>query len=336
MMMKKLLILALLLGVVVEAHAQRKAGRNGAAFLEIAVGAREAALGSAAISLANGANQIFWNPGGTALPEDQRVSAAFSYSTWIADLTYSAAAAGYHFDGFGTLTLGAQVFGVSDIPANRENGYEDPQLQELVTDTETSPTFDYSDVAVSLSFSRYFFDRLSMGATIKYVGETIDGVNASSVAFDFGSVYRTGFSGWQIAARLSNLGSPLEFYNQDSPLPLTFSIGTSIYPVNTERTRLMLAVDATKPQDSQQLLYGGAELSFYDLLFLRGGYKFNYSGATDGGTPARDAVDTTIEGMTLGGGLQYEISNYAVGIDYAFTQMDLLDNTHRFTLRIGM
>ena len=334
--MKKLLILALLLGVVVDAEAQRKAGRNGAAFLEIGTGAREAALGSAASSLANGANQIFWNPGGTALADDQRLSAAFSYNSWIADITGSAAAVGYNFEGIGTVTLGAQMFGVSDIPANRENGYEDPQLRDLVTDTETSATYNYRDVAVSLGFSRYFFDRLTMGAAVKYVSETIDGVGASAVAVDFGSVYRIGFSGWQIAARLSNLGSPMEFYNQDNPLPLTFSIGTSIYPVNTERTRLMLAVDATKPTDSQQLLFGGAELSFFDLLFLRGGYKFNYSGASDGGTAARDAIDTSIEGMSFGAGIQYAVSGYAVGVDYAFTQMELLDDTHRLTLRIGL
>ena len=336
--MKKLFFLILLgIGVtVMPAEAQRKAGRTGAAFLEIGVGAREAGLGSAVSSLGGNANQIFWNPAGTALTSDQRVSAAFSYSDWIADLSYSAAAVSYNAGGLGTLTIGAQLFGISDIPANRENGYTDRELQELVTDTETSATFDYQDVALSASISRYFFDRLTLGGTFKYISQSIDGVGASAVAFDFGSVYRIGFSGWQIAARLSNLGSPLEFYNQDNPLPLTFTIGTSIYPVNTEQARLMLAVDATKPQDSQQLLYGGAELSFYDLLFLRGGYKFNYSGASDGGTPSREAIDTTIEGFSLGGGIQYAISSYAVGIDYAFTQMDLLDNVHRFSLRIGL
>ena len=335
--MKKIFLFALLLGMVaVESQAQRKAGRTGAAFLEIGVGAREAALGSAASSLGNGANQIFWNPAGTALTNDQRFSAAFSYNDWIADLSYSAAAVGMNFENVGTVTLGAQVFGLSDIPANRENGFADQELQNLVTDTETSSTFNYRDMALSLGFSRYFFDRLSLGATVKYVSETIDGVGASSVAFDFGSVYRIGFSGWQIAARLSNLGGPIEFYNQDNPLPLTFTIGTSIYPVNMERMRLMLAVDTTKPQDSPQLLFAGAELSFYDLLFLRSGYKFFYSGASDGGTPTRDAIDSTIEGVSLGGGIQYAISGYDVGIDYAFTQMELLNNTHRFTLRIGM
>lgn len=330
------LCLLLVAGTAMEAEAQRNAGRNGAAFLEIGVGAREAALGSATSTLTYDANQIFWNPAGTALAADQRGSASFSYASWIADLEYFAAAAGYNLGNAGTVTLGVQAFGVSGIPADRENGYTDPVLEENVTDLNTSDTYDFQDLAVSVSYARYFFDRLALGATAKFINESIDGVGASAVAFDFGSVYSIGIYGWQIAARLSNLGSPLSFYNQDNPLPLTFTVGTSIYPVNTEQTRVMLAVDATKPQDSQQLIFGGTEVSFYDLLFLRGGYKFNYSGVSDGGTSERDPVKTTIEGFTLGGGIQYGVSGYDLAIDYAFTQMDLLDNTHRISLRVGL
>jgi len=322
--------------LAVDAQAQQKAGRNGAAFLEIGVGAREAALGSAASTIRNSSNQIFWNPAGTALAPDQTVSASFSYASWIADLNYSAASVGYNLGNAGTVTVGAQMFGISDIAANRENGYSDPILQDLVTDTGTSDTFDYQDLAVSVGFSRYFFDRLALGATAKVVNQTIDDESASAVAFDFGSVYDIGAYNWQIGARLSNLGSSLTYYNIDNPLPATFTIGTSIYPVNTEQTRVMLAVDATKPQDSQQLLYGGAEVSFYDLLFLRGGYKFNYSGVEDDATLTRPAVQTSIEGFSLGGGIQYDMSGNQIGVDYAFTQMDLLDNVHRFSLRVGL
>ena len=335
--MKRIFFVLLLLAVVVvDASAQRKAGRTGGAFLEIGVGAREVALGSAASSFANDANQIFWNPAGTALRPDQQLSAALSYNDWIADLSYSAAAIGYNLGESGTITVGLQMFGISDIPANRENGYVDPLLQELVTDTETSSTFNYQDIAFTAAYSRYLVDRLSLGASVKLINESIDGESASSVGFDFGSVYHVGLAGWRIAARLSNLGSPLTFYNQSNPLPLTFSIGTSIYPVNSEATRIMLTVDATKPVDSAQLVFGGAEVSFYDLLFLRGGYKFNYSGVDDGGTAQRDAIDTSIEGASFGGGIQYDLSGVAVAVDYSFTSMDLLNDAHRFTLRIGL
>jgi hypothetical protein len=335
--MKRILFLSLLLTVLVvwPAEAQRKAGRTGAAFLEVGIGAREVALGSAVTALAGNAGQIFWNPAGTALTENRRGSVSFSYIDWIADIEAGALAAGYR-TAYGTVTLGVQYFGLSDIPANRQNGYTDPILQGLVTDTETSPTFDYTDLAVSVSYARYVLDRLSLGATVKYINERIDGVGASALAFDFGSVYRVGVAGWQIAARLSNLGTDMSFFNQDNPLPLVFSIGSTIYPVNREQMRLMLAIDTTKPLDSQQLLYGGAELSFYDLLFLRAGYRFNYAGAEDGGTSTRDPIKTSIEGISLGAGLQYALGDYALGFDYAFTQMDLLDDVHRFTLRIGM
>ncbi len=332
---KSILMLVLAGAMALPVQAQRKAGRTGAAFLEIGAGAREVALGSAGTSMAEDANSIFWNPAGTALSGDRSFSAAFSFTDWIAGLDYGAAAFGYSMQNAGTITLGVQFGGVSDIQANRQNGYEDPILQNLVTDTETSATYNYQDLAVSLSYARYVIDRLSLGATVKVVNQSIDGVSASAVGFDFGSVYSVGFSGWQLAARLSNLGTDMTFFNQENPLPLTFSIGTSIYPINTENTRLMLAFDTIKPLDSQQLLYSGAELSFYDLLFLRGGYKFNYSGVDDGGAIGRDAIDTTIEGVSFGAGIQYAMGGYAVAIDYAYTQMDLLDNVNRITLRIN-
>lgn len=326
----------LLLALATDAHAQRKAGRNAGTFLEIGVGAREAALGSAANTITHSSNQVFWNPAGTALPAGQKASFALSHADWIAGLDYFAAAGGYNLGNSGTVTLGIQAFGLSDIAANRQNGYDDSILQDRVTDNETGATYDYQDVAVSLSYARYFIEALSLGATIKYVGQTIDGVNASAVAFDFGSVYNIGVSGWKIGARISNLGSKMSFYSQDNPLPLIFTVGTSFNAYESQQARLMVAVDAIKPLDSQQLVSGGAELSFYDLLFLRGGYKFNYSGTSDDGTSLRGDIDTTIEGATFGGGIQYGVSGVAVAVDYAYTQMELLENTHRISLRVAL
>lgn len=330
-----LLVLAALALSVEQAEAQRKAGRNGAVFLEISDGAREAALGGAVTSLASGANQVFWNPAGTALDKDETVSSSFSYADWLVGLNYSSLAVGYN-TGIGTVTLGVQALGVSDIEANRQNGYDSPVLQDLVTDPKTSSTYSYLDLAISGAYSRTFADKVSIGGTFKYIRESIDGVSASAFAFDFGSVYEVGVAGWKIAARVNNLGSELQFYNQSNPLPLNFSIGSSIYPVNNDRLRVLLSVDAVKPQDAQQLLYGGTEVIFYDLLFLRGGYKFNYQGADDGGTSARPPIETTIEEFTLGAGIQSVVSDVNVKFDYAYTSMELLDGTHRVTMKVGL
>ncbi len=335
--MKKIIFLVLIsVGLFISsAQAQRKAGRNGAAFLEVGVGAKQVGLGSAATTISNDANQIFWNPAGTALLSSQTVSAEFSYNKWIADLNYSAAAIGYNLKNSGTITLGLQMFGLNDIPANRENGYTDPILQGLVTDHNTSSTYDYQDLAINLNYSKYIINKLSLGVTFKYINERIDDVSGSAVAFDFGSIYDVGILGWKIGARLNNLGSSIKFYNQANPLPLTFAVGTSLYPVSNETIRWKLAADAVKQQDTQQLIFAGTQVSFYDIIALRVGYKFNYSGTNDGGTSEREAVNTTVEGISFGGGIQYNIDGYNVGIDYTFTQMDLLNNTNRISLRIN-
>jgi len=334
--MKKAILATALLALVsvTQVEAQRKAGRSGAAFLEIGIGAREVALGSAVTSLSNDANQAFWNPAGTALM-DEKWSAAFSYNSWIADLTGASLAAGFKA-GSGTVTISAQTLGVSDIPANRQNGYDDPILQELVTDLETSETYNYSDVAVGLTYSKYFFDKLALGTTFRLVSESIDDQSATAIGFDFGSVYHVGVAGWSIAARLNNLGSTFTYYNQENPLPLIFSIGTTIYPVNQDNVRVMLAIDATKHMDSQQALYGGVEVSLYDLLFIRGGWKGNYSGTSDGGTSYRPSMNTTVEGFSAGGGLQYATDGgLRIAVDYAYTAMDLFDAVNRITLKVG-
>ncbi len=332
--MNKTLIFALVLVAAPAALAQSKAGRNGAKFLDIGVGAREVALGSSATSLSGDATQAFWNPAGTALPSDQKLSASLFYGDWIADLKHSAAAVGYNLGTMGTVTLGVQTFGVSGIAANRQNGYSDPFLQTLVTDQQSSDTYSYTDMAISATYSRFVLDRLALGATVKYVNESVDGESAGAAAFDFGSVYKLGFAGAQLAARLSNLGQGITFYNQENPLPLTFSIGTSFYPVNTDKARLMLSIDTTKPQDNNQRLTGGAEVSFYDLLFLRGGYKYGFSGSKDDGTSERPSIQYTVEDYSLGGGIQYNVAGYDLGVDYAFTKMELFDSVHRLTLRI--
>ena len=128
----------------------------------------------------------------------------------------------------------------------------------------------------------------------------------------------------------------MSYYNQDNPLPLNFSIGTSFHAVNKETVRLMFAVDATKAMDSQQALFGGAELSFYDLLFVRGGWKANYSGSSDGGTSQRPSINTTVEGFSGGAGIQYAMDGgMAIAVDYAYTAMDLFDAVHRITLKVG-
>jgi hypothetical protein len=157
-----------------------------------------------------------------------------------------------------------------------------------------------------------------------------------------GSIYSIGSLGnvlkdWKISARLSNLGSGIKYYDVESPIPISFSVGTSFKPLKDEKAgELLIAVDAVKPNDSPQLFYVGGEYTFGGFISVRGGYKMGYSGADDGGTSTRAAIKQSIEGLSIGGGVRVEMSGYVVHFDYAMTQMDILDAVQRVTLSIGM
>ncbi len=312
----------------------RKAGLTGAAFLKVGVGARAVGMGSAVTALANDVNQMFYNPAGTALREETW-QASFSYNKWIADIAHNSAAVAFNIEGIGTLGIGFISFGVSDIPADRDIP-NDPVLIPFQVDFVTAGTYNYRDLAYQVTFSRYVMDQLALGITIKGVSQKIDDQTATAIAVDFGSVYHIGVLDWTIAARFNNLGSDLRFYDIAAGLPLQFTIGTALSPVKFENSSLMLAVDAAKPQDGPLYLFSGAEFSFMDMISLRAGYKLNYSGTKETPVSGKPSINSTIEGLSLGAGVRTMFQEFNVGVDYSYTQMDLLKAAHRFTLRIGM
>jgi len=328
------LLAAFVLADVTEAQ-NRKAGLNGAAFLKIGVGARQVGLGSAVTSLTDDVTNMFWNPAGIALKEGEMLQASFTYNKWFADLTQNAAAVSYRLEDIGTIGVGFMSFGVSGIPSDRDLYPDNPDLAALQID-QSSGDYDYLDLLLMATYSRYITDRLSLGVSFKYISEKIDDQTASAVAFDFGSVYDIGVLGWKIGARLNNLGGDLTFYDFPAALPLTFSIGTSIVPIDNDMSRFMIALDGVKPQDGLQYYFLGGEFTLMKLVSVRGGYKFNYSGMDDGGNSTRDAINTTVENWSAGAGFMVDLSGLNVRVDYGYTDMDLVDVVHRVSVSVGL
>jgi hypothetical protein len=327
-------LLAVLLVAQFGAAQNRKAGLTGAAFLKVGVGARTVALGTAVTGIAGDVNQMFYNPAGIAL-KDQTLQASFTYNKWIADIGHSAAAVSYNLEGIGTIGVGFITFGLSGIEANRDIPV-DPGLKPYQIDKNTGSTYDYRDIAYQVTFSRYVTDRLALGFTVKGISQTIDGEGASAFAVDFGSIYHIGVLDWTIGARFNNLGTDLQFYDIACSLPLQFSIGTALTPYKNDMMSVMLAADASKPLDGPLYMFSGVEVSFMDVLAVRAGYKFNYSGTDEVTTVGSSAINSTIEGLSAGAGVHTTVQGYQVGFDYSYTSMDLLDPAHRFTLTVGM
>jgi len=327
-------LLAVLLVAQFGAAQNRKAGLTGAAFLKVGVGARNVALGTAVTGISGDVTQMFYNPAGIAL-KGKTLQASFTYNKWIADIGHSAAAVSYNYEGVGTIGVGFITFGLKGIEANRDIPV-DPGLKQYQIDNNTNSTYDYRDIAYQVTFSRYIIDRLALGITLKGVSQTIDGEGASAFAVDFGSLYHIGVLDWTIAARFNNLGSDLKFYDIASSLPLQFTIGTSLMPYKDESIGVMASLDASKPLDGPLYLFSGLEVSYMDMIALRAGYKFNYSGTSEVTAVGTSAINSTLEGISAGAGVHTTLEGYEVGFDYSYTRMDLLDAAHRFTLTVGM
>lgn len=330
------------LGLLVQpAGAQiRKSGITGAAFLKIPVGARAASLGSAYTTITEDANQMFWNPAGIALG-GRGTAVTLSYNDWIAEMTHVAAGATYGTETMGTFGIGFVSLGVDDIIADRDVVPSFLSGSFTAFDNETSETYNYTDTAISLSWAYVFTDKLSMGATGRYINQSIDGVTANAMALDFGAIYHIGYRGARIGARINNLGSDLKFYDLGTPLPLVFSVGLAIDLVETtpQGMKVTVMADAAKPQDGEQLLFTAAEIQATKYLALRGGYKLNYSGIDDSKkdevTGNRFDAPRTEEGATLGAGVSVPWERYSLSVDYAWTEFGLLDSVHRVSFNVG-
>jgi hypothetical protein len=306
----------------------RKSGINSLAFLKIGVGSRQVAIGSAATTLTGDPFQMFWNPAGIT-DEPSSFSAGVYYNKWLLGLNQEAGAITYSASDLGTFGLGYTTFGVNGIPADRD--LLPPSLSYLQIDQQTSSTYDYRDMELILSYARHVTDALSLGISVKYLNETIDNMSANAFALDVGSVYQiTSF--WSIGARLSNLGSDIKYYDISSPIPLTFSVGTSFHRNFSDAVGGALYVDVVQPQDLSQLFYTGLDINVIQVFDVRFGYKFNYSNTKDAGNSLRGPIDTSIEGFSAGIGANVKLVDNSVRFDYSFTQMKMLDNVHRFTL----
>ncbi|HEX3072183.1 MAG TPA: hypothetical protein VHP30_01095, partial [Ignavibacteriales bacterium] len=77
-------------------------------------------------------------------------------------------------------------------------------------------------------------------------------------------------------------------------------------------------IDAVHPNDNKERVNSGLEISFYDRLYLRGGYKYNYDD----------------EDITAGAGVNIPFNSTIVRFDYAYGMYDLLPDSHRISLGV--
>jgi hypothetical protein len=303
-----------------------RVGQSGWQFLKINSDARLAAMGGVITALPKGtAASIFSNP--ASLVDVKNFDLALSKVNWIADIGYQTVALAKNFGNLG-------VFGISF--ASLDYGEMDETINELSPTKDstipmvTGETFTAGDMAAGLSYAKSVTDRLSIGGNIRYIRQEIAELSMNNWSLDFGTVYYTGFRSLRLAMVARNFGPDAhlvgfsetyqaEAYDITMPLDFRFGIAIDFFDSQNSPHLLTLSIEGDHPNDGPEKYNMGINYVLKNMLFLRGGYRFNYDE----------------EGVTLGGGLTYMIGEYGGRLDYAYVDFGELKSVHMFSLGIS-
>ena len=323
-------------------------GTTGASFLEIDVGSAATAMGGAYVSVANDVSSAYWNPAGLAYVNKKQTF--FMYQPWVADINNIYTGVAVNYQEYGTIAFTMNYMGYGNEPVTTVSQPEG-----------TGEFYSANEFATSISYGKRLVDWFAFGATAKYVSSNIWHMNASAFAIDFGVLVTTNFfsptdkrkQGMKIGMSISNYGTrlrydgidlmvpidpePDEYGNYDDveglyktsewELPLIFRMGASIQPIYTEKFRMLIALDALHPNNNNESINIGSQLSYLvpgkASLFLRAGYK---------GIFLKDSQ----YGLTYGGGLRFYVSDYnSFDIDYTFKTLGILGDIHLYTIKFS-
>lgn len=340
--MKKLsfLVITLVLGInLAFAGDVSRKGTNGAEQLLIPVGAKSIATGGAFLGDVNGVEAIYYNPGG--LDRLGKSEAMFSYMDYLADIKVSYFALSAHLGEVGTFALSFKTLNLGDIPITT---FESPD--------GTGFTYSPTLITGGLTYSKQITDRVSAGATIKVIYESITDVSATGAALDFGVQYsfpnnmRLGVSVMNIGTNMSYKGNGLQVKNdipgnapgagfgvfepstEEFQIPSYFEISTSYKYDFNQQNYLMFAGKFTNNNFFEDVASFGLEYGFLNTFFIRGGYNYLLD----------SKPEDNIYGLTLGAGLSYDFQGVSLNFDYAYREVRNFPTgaQHVFTVKLGL
>jgi len=337
-----ILIVTILSQIVVaqDSGENTKIAQTGFQFLTVGTDARAAALGEAFTTIEGSSNALFYNPAGLArLTSFADIS--LNRMEWIGDINYLSGTVGFDIeDGkYGIIGISVSHIDYGEFQftrvANNEQGYED-------IDGFSKP---YS-FSVGLGYAKELSDKFAVGGQVKYVkqhlgdsylpSEILDTLGNKTgdytigdkqkyqlgvLAFDFGTLYKTGYKSLTFGMSVRNFAEEVKYEKEGFQLPLVFRIGISMdlidfYEELKDYHKFMLRIDAAHPRSHPEFISVGAEYVFMDMIALRAGY-----------TTGQDLYD-----FTAGFG----IKQFGFELNYAYTPFFEFNDIHRISLGFAL
>ena len=330
-----------ILGTLINNYAdQPKLAQTGFQFLSIPTDARAVAMGDAFTAVGGNSMSIFYNPANISFMTSS-LDLSLSQNQWIANINhYSGSFAfrpqqgRYGVIAFSYLQVDYGDFLGTEVDPVAEKGYRD------------TGKFSPTAYAVGTSYSYKVTDRFGFGLHFKYVSQDLTGNGISRIpdpddptqsitkkyaegvlAFDFGTIYKTGFKSLAFGMCVQNFSREVQFESEGFQLPLVFNMGISmdmmeLLSPDSKVHSFLLAVDANHPRAAPEQLKVGGEYSFMDIIALRVGYHSN--------------VDERSVSFGLGLRKDFGQKGGRIALDYAYTPYGIWDNVQRFSFGLSL
>jgi len=318
-----------------QAGAQTKTGTTIGQFLLIEPNARVAAMGNAGVASFADAQAGYYNPAawGNLAGSD----AQFTYGLWLAGIQYSHAAVGVMLSEQSALGITLTSLNSGDI-----------DVRTVQQPLGTGEKFNVTNMAIGVGYASKLTERFSAGIEVSYLQETIWHSSLSAIAVNLGTLYRVSQDGLFIGASISNFGTrgrysgsdlrirydannatygdnsnlPGEVTTDEFSLPVVFRVGLS-YPIALSgKNVIRMAVDAYHPSDNTESISFGAEWKVMGLFSVRAGYQHLFQ------------EDSEV-GLTLGGGIDSDLLDFPIHIDYAWADHGRLGDVQRISVGMG-
>ena len=112
--------------------------------------------------------------------------------------------------------------------------------------------------------------------------------------------------------------TPARLETDAYPLPLSFQVGLGFDVYTSDFIKIKSAIDAVHPNDNRERINFGTEFNFFDRIYLRGGYRYNYDD----------------EKFSFGAGANLMYHEVLIYFDYAYSVYDILPSVHRISIGI--
>ena len=249
-------LLVLLLGMLLAGAARAEDENGGWAgdWLTNYQSARAMGLGGGYVSLADDALGMMWNPAGmTQLHRNELFLETSRYFEGTSLNTL-----GFVLPGSRYPTLGLSVLALRSDEFQQTNDVNDPL-----------GTFNEGETAYVMSASHNLHPRVSVGANLRVVHQSIAEYSATGYGLDLG-VLAQATDIVRIGASVSNVGGPdLELRETRETYPRQYRGGVA---VDLLQGRALATLEVEKIGDLRTNVRGGAEFALMDRITLRAGF----------------------------------------------------------------